>query len=198
MVVYKLYYFPHMGREEIVRLMFAHANIEYEDIRIPYEEWPSKKSTMPFSQLPVFKIDGDIICQSGAILRYAAQKCGLAGCNDLEVAKADMITECFFDIMLRFPWLETDEAKKAESMRKCLYESVPPSLKQIEAMLVKNGGDYFVSQLTHADFALLNAGQYLLEHREDIFKDTPILFKHFKKIESLPSIAQWLKVRPGQ
>uniref|UniRef100_H2ZHV1 glutathione transferase n=1 Tax=Ciona savignyi TaxID=51511 RepID=H2ZHV1_CIOSA len=198
MASYKLYYFPHMGREEIVRLMFAHANIEYEDIRIPYEEWPAKKLTMPFSQLPIFMIGDDVICQSGAIVRFAAKQCGLAGKSDLEAAQADMITECFFDIMMRFPWTETDETVKVEKMRQCLYETIPPSLKQIEAMLVKNGGEYFVSQLTHADFALLNAGQYLLENRKDIFDDTPTLLRHFKKIESLPSIANWLKIRPGQ
>ncbi len=51
MPTYKLHYFNLRARAELVRLIFAYANVDYEDIRIPFEEWPalkSSKATVPF------------------------------------------------------------------------------------------------------------------------------------------------------
>ena len=41
---YKLYYLPGRGRGEIVRLSFAAANIEFEDIRLAGEAWAKEKA----------------------------------------------------------------------------------------------------------------------------------------------------------
>jgi len=43
MVHYKLTYFNGRGRAEIMRLVFAVADVKYEDIRIADEEWPALK-----------------------------------------------------------------------------------------------------------------------------------------------------------
>ena len=48
---YKLIYFPLTGRAEAIRLMFAAAGVEYEDCRIPFEEWPKLKPGIFQSQL---------------------------------------------------------------------------------------------------------------------------------------------------
>ena len=40
---YKLIYFNSRGAAEVSRLLFAVAGREYEDVRIPREEWPDKK-----------------------------------------------------------------------------------------------------------------------------------------------------------
>ena len=45
MVQYKLYYFPIRGRAEVIRLIFALAGVEYEDIRIPPAEWQQHKAS---------------------------------------------------------------------------------------------------------------------------------------------------------
>ena len=41
---YKLYYFPGGGGGEIVRLSFAAANIEFEDVRLEGEAWAKEKA----------------------------------------------------------------------------------------------------------------------------------------------------------
>ena len=41
---YKLYYFPLKGRAEYLRLMFAYAEVEYEDIQVAYKDWASLKN----------------------------------------------------------------------------------------------------------------------------------------------------------
>ena len=43
MPTYKLFYVNARGRAEIVRLTFAQADVEYEDIRFGREEWPKYK-----------------------------------------------------------------------------------------------------------------------------------------------------------
>ena len=42
---YKLYYFPIKGRAEIIRLLFAQAGVEFEDIQVPFSEWKETKSS---------------------------------------------------------------------------------------------------------------------------------------------------------
>ena len=41
---YKLVYFPIRGRGERTRLAFAAAKIDFEDTRLPFEEWAKEKA----------------------------------------------------------------------------------------------------------------------------------------------------------
>ena len=41
---YKLTYFDLSGRGELIRLVFAAGNINYEDNRVKFEEWPQIKN----------------------------------------------------------------------------------------------------------------------------------------------------------
>ena len=43
MAGYQLYYFDARGRAEIIRLSFAAANMEYEDVRLTREQWLKEK-----------------------------------------------------------------------------------------------------------------------------------------------------------
>ncbi len=78
-------------------MLFAAAGQEYEDFRFEREDWPNHKPNQPFHQVPVLEIkEGDSVfqlAQSNAINRYLARKFNLAGRNDLEIAKADMVTQ---------------------------------------------------------------------------------------------------------
>ena len=43
MVHYKLTYFNGRGRAEVARIMFAIADVEYEDVRVSFDDWPAMK-----------------------------------------------------------------------------------------------------------------------------------------------------------
>ena len=56
----KLYYFGVYGRAEPIRMLLAHAKIEYEDVRLDHEQQQKLKAEgkFEFGQVPVLEIDG--------------------------------------------------------------------------------------------------------------------------------------------
>jgi len=42
-MAYKLSYFEFRGKGEIIRLLFAHLGVAYEDVRIQRSDWPGIK-----------------------------------------------------------------------------------------------------------------------------------------------------------
>ena len=72
----KLVYFNIEGAAEKARLAFVLAGIEFTDERLsmPSPDWPALKATLPNGQLPVLYIGDKVMCQSGAMCRYAARK----------------------------------------------------------------------------------------------------------------------------
>jgi prostaglandin-H2 D-isomerase / glutathione transferase len=51
MVQYKSTYFDGRGRAELSRLIFAAAGVQYEDVRIDHEKWPTIKPSKLCSSL---------------------------------------------------------------------------------------------------------------------------------------------------
>lgn len=200
---YKLTYFDIQGRGELIRWIFAVAKKPYTDERIKFEDWPKRKATTPFGQLPVLEVDGTQICQSYVIAEYLAKQFGLAGKNDLEQAQAAMIAQCAEDAYKPlFPiFRESDESKKKEVLDKYTSEQLPDFLSKFEALLAKNSGGngYFVgSKLSWADLAIVS----FFSEVDDRFKidfhfdKYPKLNALKSKVESDAGLADWLKKRP--
>ncbi|KAE9268203.1 hypothetical protein PR003_g31525 [Phytophthora rubi] len=63
---------PHPGRGEPIGLAFFIGCVDYEDESISREELANHKPSLPFNQLSVLEVDGEVtIAQSLSILRYA-------------------------------------------------------------------------------------------------------------------------------
>lgn len=54
---------------------------------------------MPFKQLPVLEVDGELLTQSHTIARYLARTFKIAGRNDLEAAQADAYIDIIYDML---------------------------------------------------------------------------------------------------
>lgn len=198
----KLTYFNGRGRAEIIRLVLAEAGVAYDDVRIEREKWPEFKPSTPFGQIPTFEIEGQTFCQSNAVARYLARKYKLAGKNDLEQLRADMIVDCMEDTvkpMLIF-FFEKDETRKAEAKKKYSEEQLPISYAGLESILKSNkGGDgYFVGDaLTWVDLNLLNTvGWAKMSGNGDLINNYPKLKALHDRVEKLPKVAAWLSKRP--
>lgn len=201
---YKLTYFNARGLSEPIRMIFAQAGVQYEDVRIGRAAWRQLKPNMPFGQLPVLEIDGGVtLCQSRAIARYLARKFGLAGRTDLEQARVDMLADCFSltckpmtDLLF-----ESDESDEAELRKKFLREELPKSLAALEKLLKdNNGGDgFFVGdELTAADLGFLVMCDALSMIGADSQVDNyPKLKALRQKVSSTPKIAEWRAKRPN-
>ena len=44
----KLYYFDMYGRAEPIRALLHHAKVEFEDVRLPFDEFKAMKPTLEF------------------------------------------------------------------------------------------------------------------------------------------------------
>ena len=83
----KLSYFNARGRAETSRLILAHAGkimslrdgvriidvlvsgARYIDQRLSMEQFASAKERLPYGQVPIIKVDGEVVSQSMAIAR---------------------------------------------------------------------------------------------------------------------------------
>jgi len=93
---YKLYYFNARGGGEPARIIFAQADVKYEDIRFEDDQWKNEykdskypmfyrvvmvlyvllTAEMPFGRAPVLEVDGTMVAGSMNILRYLGNKFG--------------------------------------------------------------------------------------------------------------------------
>ncbi|CAK4731500.1 unnamed protein product, partial [Aphanomyces euteiches] len=96
----KLTYFDLPGRAETIRLALAIGGVPFQDDRVPRAAWPALKPTVPFKQLPVLTVDGQVFCQSNAIARYIGILSGLYPTdNALDALRIDEICDFRGDIL---------------------------------------------------------------------------------------------------
>ncbi|KAK2712883.1 hypothetical protein QYM36_011548 [Artemia franciscana] len=144
---YKLTYFNLRAKGEPIRLILAYGNIQYEDNRIEFSDWPALKPKTPFGQLPVLEVDGKPLAQSNAIARFLAKQCNLMPATDWEQAQADELADLANDIFtMTRPVnlvLVRDDAKRQSAIPEVLA-SLAPLLDKVEARLLANSHGWLV------------------------------------------------------
>jgi glutathione S-transferase len=199
---YKLYYFNARGNAEVVRLVFAQAGVEYEDIRLTSEQWAEFKPKTPYGVIPVLDIDGKRIGGSMPIARYLARQFGLAGEGDmarliLESAE-DAIND--FKVKMAAMYFEKDEEKKA-TLRKDLQENITPKcFGALEKLAASNTatseGWFYGAKVSYVDFFFTHSVEYIQHEAPNVLDNFPTLKKLTENVRKLPNIAKWLKERP--
>jgi len=203
---YKLTYFDIMGLAEPIRLMFAQAGVEYENVMIPDEDddptWEKLKPNTPHGQLPILEVDGGkVLAQSLTISNYLAKKLGFNGKDEWESAKAEELVQAMNDVRqeVRTWRKEQDEKKKAEIAKKLEHDVIIPYCDRHEKLLEKNGSGYFVgSNITQADFHIFHTMQWWQNNHlfADAFKSHPKIAAFVEKFGNLPNIKKWIETRP--
>nr|XP_034834990.1 uncharacterized protein LOC117991505 [Maniola hyperantus] len=157
------YYFPVKALGEAGRMLLAYGGQEFDDRRVPMEQWPEIKPTTPFGQMPVLEIDGKKYAQSSAIARYLGRKYGLVGKDIEEDFEIDQNAEFLNDIRAKAATVqyEADEALKAKKHKDFSANVYPALLTKLDEIIKKNKGHLALGKLTWADFVFAGMFDYL-------------------------------------
>ena len=204
-------YYSHtpFWRAEVLRVSLFIGNIPFEDVRISRDEFRDviltgklrKQIIIPFNQLPVLEIDGEIIGQTGAIARYCGKISGLYTENDLLAAKIDQIIDAATDITnLVSPTVrEKDEIKKKEMRNKLTNKLLPRWFNYLEKILENdNSSIWFVNnKMTIADISIWRLLGWLKSGMLDgipknICDDFPKLNNIYIEVHKDPKVQEWM------
>ncbi|KAI6230030.1 Glutathione S-transferase-1 [Aphelenchoides fujianensis] len=191
---FKLHYFDLRARGEPIRLIFAYKGVPFEDVRYNFEEWPSKKESFPFGQLPVLDVDGKRLAQSKAIYRYLGRKFGLNGQDEWETAKLDETGELLNDFMDAIKEFLGDQLRK-EKFIPALEKFGPWFKRQLDA----SGSGFFGKKVTFLDFGFASIFEGLAHFEPEAIREkVPFLEEHSKKVLALPELKEYLSKRKEQ
>jgi len=161
----KLTYFDIEGKAEPVRLALVLSGTEFDDERVPFNEWAALKPTTPYGKLPLMSIDNSPPkTQSEAMLRWVGSTCSetlYPASNLYDIEEAIGLIKDMQDswgpnlyIAMRpqtfgYPddFAKSQEGKNlVKSMRETWIEKeLPTWLGFMEGLLDKHGGKWLAS-----------------------------------------------------
>ena len=203
-------YYSHtpFWRAEVLRVSLFISNIPFEDVRISREEFINMIKTgylpngkkVPFHQLPVIEVDGEIIGQTGAIARYCGKISNLYSNDNINAAKIDQIIDAATDITnLVSPTIrEKDEQKKVEDRLLLKNKLLPRWFRYLENILSESTSDWFVeNKMTIADIAMWRLLGWLISGIIDgipptIVDSYPKLKNIHTNVHHHPKVQEWM------
>lgn len=195
-----LYFLPLRAQAEPIRMILHYGNVHFEDVTIPMADWPQLKMNhafAPFGQLPVLKLpSGDIIAQSGAIIRYVAKLAGIFPSDPLLAAKADMVYEFSQELNMIHPLLNFWPMNTDAWSNNCAvyFETLPRHLDTATRLL----GDqpFFGGDSPHyGDFALFHIFESCVSVSPICLDNHPQLKIFLNRMQSIPSIRGFIEKR---
>jgi len=203
-------YYSHtpFWRAEVLRVSLFISNTPFEDVRISREEFINMIKTgylpngkkVPFHQLPVIEVDGEIIGQTGAIARYCGKISNLYSNDKINAAKIDQIIDAATDITnLVSPTIrEKDEHKKIEDRLLLKNKLLPRWFTYLENILSESTSDWFVeNKMTIADIAMWRLLGWLISGIIDgipttIVDSYPKLKNIHTNVHHHPKVQEWM------
>jgi len=190
-------------RAEVSRIALHLGQIDFEDHHPSREEFQQMKrdGVLPFGQVPVLIVDGEIIAQTGAIARFCGKLSGLYPTTDhLAAAKIDQYIDAATDITNQVsPTMRIkDEAAKLEARAALATQGLPKSLANLERLAKQSTSGFLVGDsLTIADVAIWRLlgwlkGGILDGIPTDILTPFEALERHQEHIGSQAEISAWM------
>lgn len=216
----ELIYFDVPGAAEKVRLAMAINGIDFTDTRIKHADWQALKPTTKFGQIPIMKIDGVELAQSGAMLRWAGRKGdgSLYPSDPAAQMKVEEVLGLVDDVqkaigtVLYLGWTpekfghkDLSEEQKKELVKEVRTQFVTTRLPELMSYYVKvlqaNGGAFFCGDSpTIADCAILPQLNHLtcgiMDHvPSDCLAPFPALIEYMEKMRAVPEVKAWYEKR---
>ncbi len=204
MTDYKLTYFDFDGgRGEPVRIALHHGGIAFEDDRISFEEFMKMRESTRFNSVPTMEIDGMIVTQTNAMLRFVGKKVGLYPDDEMQAFYCDEPMDAVEDLLHRMVatfGLEGDELKNARE--ELVAGWLTTFIKGLDELLARGGGEYFAdNRLTVADLKVFvqmrSLASGMLDHvPTDIVEQiAPALAAHRDRIAADPIVTSYYASR---
>jgi glutathione S-transferase len=172
------------------------------------------ESLFPFKQMPVLQIDGHVLAQSQAIIRYLARRADIAGTSSVESVQIDMIAETINDtlsLLLGAPFLRSRSVEEWEEQSKIVRVKWAKCGHKLEDILQQNNrrgrrsaevgndspatGPFLVgSSMSYADVLAAHLVTWVVEELgADSVRLFPLLvdLQHF--VISLPEVDAFIK-----
>jgi glutathione S-transferase len=198
MANYKLYYFPGRGGAEVIRFVFAQANVQYEDKRIARDKWMEEfKENSPFGCMPFLEVDGKRISGGFVCARFLAEKYGLAGKDAFENAEIASVGDAIHDLegdVVKFVF-EKDPEAKAKLQKELKETKFPMRFKYLERQAAK-ADEYFFGKVTWVDFTFYLWVEIILKEFATALDEFPKLKGIMAKVPERPNIKKWIAERP--
>ncbi|EGZ28034.1 hypothetical protein PHYSODRAFT_472264 [Phytophthora sojae] len=197
----KLSYFGFAGRAEAARLAFYIGGVPFEDKRLSHEQFPELKLSLPLGQVPVLEVDGQVMTQTYAILRYAGRLGGLYPVSTPFAAlKVDEMLHALCEMGDQIiPSFQEQDAEKRKAMREELATvTLPRYAALVEARLQKlqelpmfRSDAVFVHEISI--YTWMNAiKRGVLDHiPTTLFDDYKLHNAVFNKIANHPKVKEW-------
>jgi glutathione S-transferase len=208
----RLHYLDTKALGEPIRLALFIGGIEFEDVRVSYEQVDQmrKLGQLPFGQVPVLEINGEVHGQSGSLLRWAGRQAGLY--PEASALRCDAIEGALDDIRvaMRPHWyghalgrdprtgqllVPLSDEQRADTARLLRTDVLPPCFAQLESAL--GSRKYFCGdQLTFCDLSFFVMGSGILdgtycEGMATVLDDCPRLCEHVQRVRALPRVSEW-------
>ena len=149
--------------------------------------------------LPVLD-DGKQLASSVAIVRFLAERFGLAGSNNFENAELASIGDVLVDFVQKMSlfFTEKDDERKAALKKQIEDEHIPKYWSIIEKRIQNNSTSNWIygNKPTYVDFIIYCWFEFTLYLFPNFLDSYPGVAKVKASVESLPNIAKWIKERP--
>jgi len=193
----KLVYFDIDGaRGEAARLAMAIGGVGFDDDRVKFADWGSRKAGTPFGALPVLERNGQAVAQSNGINRYVGKLAGLYPDDAWQAALCDEAMDAVEEIATKVWATMPLPAPEKKAQRESLAAGpLSYSLDRLQQRLLAHGGHYFADgRLTVADLKVfvwirhLRSGQ--LDHVPVDLPDrvAPQLVAHHDRVKEHPAV----------
>lgn len=217
----KLEYFDIAGAAEKVRLALVVSGVSFDDVRISFPDWPARKSTAKYGQLPIMTLpDGKEIYQSDAMLHWAA--CQGDGSLYPQDINARLLIDEVMGVLgdLQNEWRpamyagmrpekfgyddidpETKTALTKKLRERFLVESLPRFMGYLQSFIEEGGNSFLCgATLTIADLTALPLISYYSKGIADFVPtDTlnayPVIEAWIARVLAYPPIAEYYASR---
>lgn len=157
-----LTYFNSPGRAEPIRIALRLAGVPFEDRRVDFAGFGALKASgaLPLGSVPVLEVDGLVMTQTGAMLRYAAALGGgaLYPKDPMEAFIVDSVVDTLNDTLSHamLPSLfERDMEKKLAMRAELAAGPMARTLSYVDGLVGRSSGPFLLGdRLSIADLVI--------------------------------------------